>query len=147
MSGNNQIHRIHPPRVHPEILGLASNGQIGFAAWPARFTRISVWRSRLCQCWTRSVCAEVYGNGPPDPRMVCAEIGPVCSRGRALQRSGRVKALYLSPKTLAAPTRHDRFDKSEKCDIIRGPCEGEILTVKELRVSSPCDAPRCRGKA
>ena len=81
------------------------------------------------------------------PRMACAEIGTVCSSGSALQRIGRVKALYLSPKTLAASTRHDRFDKSEKCDIIRGPCEGEILTVKELRVSSPYGAPRCRGKA
>ena len=81
------------------------------------------------------------------PRMACAEIGTVCSSGSALQRIGRVKALYLSPKTLAASPRHDRFDKSEKCDIIRGPCEGEILTVKELRVSSPYGAPRCRGKA
>ncbi len=42
-----------------------------------RFTRIPSWRSRLGQSWTHSACAETHGNGPPDPRMACAEIGPV----------------------------------------------------------------------
>jgi len=78
-------------QVHPEILGLASNGQVVFAAWSARFTRRSSCRSRLCQSTTvtRSVPAVAFHRS--GWRMRSPKIGPVCSSGRALQRIGRVK--------------------------------------------------------
>ncbi len=94
-------------QVRSERLGRpASNGQGAFSACFGRFARVSSWRSRLCQSWTRSVCAEAHVTGLPDPRPACAEIGTVCSSGRALRRIDRDKStVFIAEIPDCAPVK------------------------------------------
>ena len=69
-------------RVRPEILGLASNGQVVFSPCSARSTRLSPRRSRLCQLTTvmrrvRSVAFHRSGR-----RTRSSKIGPVRPHAR-----------------------------------------------------------------
>jgi len=78
------IGRAHDLR---QLMNPLQDDQAAVYAQPG--TREHARCARLCQSWTRSVCAGTHAHGPSGTHAACAEIGPVVGA-----RSGR-KPLVL----------------------------------------------------
>jgi len=115
-----------PPSAWRQAIAWGASGNFGASEqWAGRVFSV------ICQVHTKIFVPvktvpildafrlrKAHRNEPPDLRMAaCAEIGPVCPSGRALQRIDRVKGVTLVANSPGTPHRVLNIDSSKKLQL------------------------------